>query len=117
MSHENLGTLVLERAGIPSPSTTAESAVRGVKFARRDDGPVLHLGELAIIVRNEFRLADRMSDIEILGSLQGVMAAQTRRARWMALFTSELGGVISRQQRDLNTAMGFILAQMPTRQS
>ncbi len=114
--HDTLGRLALERIAEQQPHV-ALPALRQVKFARRDDGPALHLGELAIIVRNEFRLADTLTDHEILQALQTVTAETSARDRWLALFNGPLGSAVSGQKRDLNTAIGFILAQLPVRQS
>ena len=101
--------------GEPTVATTP--AVRAVKFACRDDGPVQHLGELVIIVRNEFRLANTMTDNAILESLKLVASPATPRDRWLALFKSPLGSAIAALGRDLNTAMGFVLAQLPKQSS
>jgi hypothetical protein len=107
-----------------TPEVTAEGdaagparPVRQVRFSTRDEGPVAHLGELAIIVRNQFRLAGSMSDAAILESLRLVMQETDMRARWLALFASPLGEVIRRHGRDLNTSLGFVLAKLPAQES
>ena len=117
MTHESLGALALRSIADQANDIETASAPRGLKIARRADGPAEHLGDLAIIVRNEFRLADVMPDATILRALSAVLAETTPRGRWLALFNSDLGRAIANQKRDLNTAFGFVLAQLPQRPS
>ena len=113
---EALGAMVMARAASQISETSSVAAQRAPKFACRDDGPAEHLGELAIAVRNEFRLANTITDHAILESLQQVMRVEPRQ-RWLVLLTSPLGKAIAALGRDLNTALGFVLAQLPKRSS
>jgi hypothetical protein len=77
--------------------------------------PAAHAADLALLLRDEFRLGGDGADI--LASLAAVMRASSARERWLVLFNSELGRRLMAQHRDLNTAFGFVLARLPNRPS
>ena len=75
--------------------------------------PAEHLGDLALMLRDEFKLGGVTSETDILASLQRIVAETEASERWLALFNSPLGRGLRVRGRDLNTAMGFVLSQLP----
>lgn len=75
--------------------------------------PVEHLGDLALAFRDEFRLDGVIAETAILSSLKDVADHAGAPERWLALFNSPLGAALRSRGRDLNTAMGFVLTQLP----
>lgn len=80
-------------------------------------GPADHLGDLALAFRDEFKLDGVIEEMAILSSLQAVATETAAPDRWLALFNSPLGAALRSRGRDLNTAMGFVLSQLPRRPS
>ena len=93
---------------LPSALVADEAASRG---------PADHLGDLALAFRDEFKLDGVIAETAILSSLQAVAAEAAAPERWLALFNSPLGAALRSRGRDLNTAMGFVLAQLPKKPS
>lgn len=82
-----------------------------------DREPAEHLGDLALAFRDEFKLHDLIGETDILASLQLITGQDTASDRWLTLFNSPLGAVLRAGNRDLNTAMGFVLSQLPKKPS
>lgn len=76
-------------------------------------GPAEHLGDLALAFRDEFKLGGLIAETDILASLQLIARQPEASERWLALFNSPLGAALRSGNRDLNTAMGFVLSQLP----
>lgn len=89
----------------------------GLADAAPPRGPADHLGDLALAFRDEFKLDGVIAETAILSSLQAVAAEAAAPERWLALFNSPLGAALRVRGRDLNTAMGFVLAQLPKKAS
>lgn len=75
--------------------------------------PIEHLGDLALAFRDEFKLGGTIDETDILASLQLVARESAASDRWLTLFNSPLGAALRSRGRDLNTAMGFVLSQLP----
>lgn len=74
---------------------------------------ILHLAELVPVVRDRFDLDPAFADDAILASLRSIAAHGQPRERWRAAFDSNLGQVLSREGRDLNSALNTLLALLP----
>ena len=72
----------------------------------------LHLAELVPVVRERLGLGG-VSDDVIMTCLKAIAAQSEPRERWRAAFSSRLGEMLSRQGRDLNTALNTLLALLP----
>lgn len=79
--------------------------------------PAEHLGDLALAFRDEFKLGGVIAETDILTSLQLIAGQDTASDRWLTLFNSPLGEALRSRHRDLNTAMGFVLSQLPKKPS
>ena len=73
--------------------------------------PAEHLGDLALMLRDEFKLGGVTPEADILASLQRIVGETDAPERWLALFNSPLGRGLRARGRDLNTAMGFVLSR------
>lgn len=73
---------------------------------------ILHLAELVPVVRERLGLGG-VSDDVIMTCLKAIAAQSEPRERWRAAFSSRLGEMLSRQGRDLNTALNTLLALLP----
>ena len=73
---------------------------------------ILHLAELVPVVRQRLGLGGVSDDI-ILTCLKAIAARSEPRERWRVAFSSRLGEMLSRQGRDLNTALNTLLALLP----
>ena len=80
-------------------------------------GPALHLAELLPVIRSRLALDPMLSDDHILASLAEIAVKGDRRERWRTAFNSTLGQWLALAGRDLNTALGLLLALVPAPRS
>lgn len=92
-------------------------AVRGLDDGGSTGGPADHLGDLALAFRDEFKLGGLIEEMAIVASLKAIADEPAAPERWLALFNSPLGAALRARGRDLNTAMGFVLSQLPKKPS
>ncbi len=96
----------------PSQGTGVLSSLP-LKGQPRAPADILHLAELVPVVRTRFDLAETFPDDAILASLKTIAGQSEARERWRVAFASNLGVALSRQGRDLNTALNTLLALLP----
>ena len=77
----------------------------------------LSLTELVPHVIETFALDGALPGPIILACLQTITAKSDPRERWLSAFNSPLGIAIATPGRDLNTALGWILAALPPARS
>ncbi len=73
----------------------------------------LSLTEIVTDIRMAYRLDGVISAADVLASLTAIVAAGTDRQRWVRAFSSPLGRALIATGRDVNTALGSILARLP----
>jgi hypothetical protein len=77
----------------------------------------LSLTELVPRITETFALVGVLPGPMILACLQTVANRADPRERWLAMFNSPLGIAIAARGRDLNTALGWVLAALPPARS
>ena len=77
----------------------------------------LSLTELVPRISETFALDGVVPGPMILGCLQTISSRANPRDRWLAMFNSPLGIGIAAPGRDLNTALGWVLAALPAPRS
>jgi len=77
----------------------------------------LSLTELVPRISETFRLDGVLPGTMILACLQTIANRTDPRDRWLVIFNSPLGIALAAPGRDLNTALGWILAALPTPRS
>ena len=85
----------------------------GVDRADVLTAPELSLTEMVQDIRAGFGLEDLIDDAAVLHSLTYIVAGAQARERWVRAFSSPLGRALAANRRDLNTALGAILALLP----
>jgi len=73
----------------------------------------LSLTELVPHIIETFQLEGVLPGTMILACLQTIANHSNSRDRWLAIFNSPLGIALASPGRDLNTALGWILAALP----
>ncbi len=77
----------------------------------------LSLTELVPRIIETFGLTGVIPGPMVLACLQTVANRSDPRDRWLAIFNSPLGIAVATPGRDLNTALGWILAALPAARS
>ena len=77
----------------------------------------LSLTELVPRIIETFELAGVVPGPMVLACLQTIANRSDPRDRWLAIFNSPLGIALAASGRDLNTALGWILAALPAAKS
>ena len=99
-------------ASTANADTVERSAQRSLEIGVTALPDILHLAELVPVVRQRLGLGGVSDDI-ILTCLKAIAARSEPRERWRVAFSSRLGEMLSRQGRDLNTALNTLLALLP----
>ncbi len=74
---------------------------------------ILHLAELVPVVRSKLKIDDCFPDDAILAGLQAAAAPSDPRARWQAIFASNLGHWLALKTDDLHAALNTLLMLLP----
>lgn len=77
----------------------------------------LSLTELVPRIIETFSLEGVIPGPMVLACLQAIANRADPRDRWLAIFNSPLGIALAAPGRDLNTALGWILAALPPARS
>ena len=77
----------------------------------------LSLTELVPRIIATFHLESVVPGPMVLACLQTIANRSDPRERWLAIFNSPLGIALASPGRDLNTALGWILAALPAPRS
>ena len=77
----------------------------------------LSLTELVPKIIETFQLQGVIPGPMVLACLQAIANRADPRERWLAIFNSPLGIALAAPGRDLNTALGWILAALPPARS
>ena len=77
----------------------------------------LSLTELVPQIIATFRLEGVIPGPMVLACLQAVANRADPRERWLTIFNSPLGIALAAPGRDLNTALGWVLAALPVARS
>jgi len=104
-------SLDLQKTAARPKTTIVSTVARPTAVASHDD--ILHLAELVPVVRQRFELAETFADDAIFASLRMIASQSEMRERWRVAYSSNLAIALSRQGRDLNTALNTLLALLP----
>ena len=91
-----------------------------VRPAWSPDSPLemrLSLTELVPRIIETFELQGVIPGPMVLACLQTIANRSDPRDRWLAMFNSPLGIALAAPGRDLNTALGWVLAALPAARS
>ena len=77
----------------------------------------LSLTELVPQIIETFALQGVLPGTMVLACLQTIANRANPRDRWLAIFNSPLGIALAAPGRDLNTALGWVLAALPAARS
>ncbi len=104
-THPELRSTQLAHLGRPQWSPEEPLAMR------------LSLTELVPQIMATFQLEQVIPGPMVLACLQTIANRADPRERWLAIFNSPLGIALAAPGRDLNTALGWVLAALPPARS